>query len=704
MKREFRVYYNTLNTCTLTTPKKKRDAHEMLRQKWSKSMFVALGNVATAFLAIATTYFVHHCENNNNDNNQRSSVNFCPSFITSKSISDNFYCGENGKFCRRSRRNEFDDDAEEEDADAPNLFNACVHARAKVESQIFGQTESTDILLDAICDKFREIERYESEEEDLGERREEGVEEERQTPLVMSIHGSPGVGKSHFHRALARAVYGANRRRRRKNGGGAKAYGEMLASVARNVVTGGVRGSYYASERKKKTCPGELCPAYKILFGAEYVEKDRERQKRMIVSNLRAHLRRYPESVVVIEEYDKLPCEVRSVLRQLFDSGRVMQSTPSSSSSFSSSKTRRRKKRGGAFSRWWRRGSEEEEDSARSNGGDEDDEDEDGNDTFEDYDVYGEKREVLGNKAIFILEANAGFVHIHGAAEADRKRRLSKVGDVDKNKNKNYLKSERERHHVELSRALKNAMFTKWEKEHCEDFHDTVKVLSSIEYFVPFQPLDEDALKQIANAHLEYRSNYLIENEFISSMLTTLSSSSSSRESPTSSVASLPQMDAIKRRVNVTLSWDDRLLSFLARESEFEGEFAIEGGKEVKSTLSRTVTRAIRRALLPPSTTTNEEKNGGGKTIIHSSFARYEKIRDFILEDSKKKFASGDKAGSKTKDEEGKEAEDALLQINVRLAVVDDDDEDAMQKNPETKDSNSQRRRSVVASIFLIDN
>ena len=463
MKREFRVYYNTLNTCTLTTPKKK-ETHEMLRQKWSKSMFVALGNVATAFLAIATTYFVHHCENNNNNNNQRSSVNFCPSFITSKSNSDNFYCGENGKFCRRSRRNESDDDAEEEDADAPNLFNACVHARAKVESQIFGQTESTDILLDAICDKFREIERYESEEEDLGERREEGVEEERQTPLVMSIHGSPGVGKSHFHRALARAVYGANRRRRRKNGGGAKAYGEMLASVARNVVTGGVRGSYYASERKKKTCPGELCPAYKILFGAEYVEKDRERQKRMIVSNLRAHLRRYPESVVVIEEYDKLPCEVRSVLRQLFDSGRVMQSTPSSSSSFSSSKTRRRKKRGGAFSRWWRRGSEEEEDSARSNGGDEDDEDEDGNDTFEDYDVYGEKREVLGNKAIFILEANAGFVHIHGAAEADRKRRLSKVGDVDKNKNKNYLKSERERHHVELSRALKNAMFTKWEK------------------------------------------------------------------------------------------------------------------------------------------------------------------------------------------------------------------------------------------------
>ena len=172
---------------------------ETLRQKWS-SMFVAFGNVATAFLAIATTYFVHYCENNNNNQYNSVTKNFCPSFITSNSNSNNFYCGENGKFCRRSRRNEFDDDEEE---DAPNLFNACVHARAKVESQIFGQTESTDILLDAICDKFREIERYELEEEDLGERREDGVEEERQTPLVMRAGPS---AKQHQYRPTTRLV------------------------------------------------------------------------------------------------------------------------------------------------------------------------------------------------------------------------------------------------------------------------------------------------------------------------------------------------------------------------------------------------------------------------------------------------------------------------------------------------------------------
>ena len=152
--------------------------------------------------------------------------------------------------------------------------------------------------------------------------------------------------------------------------------------------------------------------------------------------------------------------------------------------------------------------------------------------------------------------------------EADRKRRLRKVGD-DNNKNN----SERERHHVELSRALKNAMFTKWEKEHCEDFHDTLKVLSSIEYFVPFQPLDEKALKQIANAQLEYRSKYLIKNEFVSSMLATLSSSKGLR-------CDLPQSNAVKQRLNVNLIWDDLVLAFIARESEFEGDPLIEGGKK----------------------------------------------------------------------------------------------------------------------------
>ena len=575
-------------------------------------------NVLAAALAVATSYFVHVHDTSHHRHHRLLAMDVVFDAMTP--------CGENGRFCRERVFGDGDD------ADAAT--RPCFQARLAVEKSVFGQEESTEMVLDAICDAFREMDHAEEEDEnDLANRK----------PLVMSLHGSPGVGKSHFHRVLARAVYGVNDEKKKEKA-------TTLMHAVRNFI--GNR----KNRRRTKTCPGELCPAYKILFGAEYVEKDRAQQKRMIVSNLRAHLRRFPESVVVIEEYDKLPCEVRSVLRQLFDSGRVMQSTAS---------TRKKKKgKSGGLSRLWRRDKEEEDVT--------NDIEDEGNDTFEDYDVTGEKREVLGSKAIFILEANAGFVHIHGAAEADRKRRLRKVGD-DNNKNN----SERERHHVELSRALKNAMFTKWEKEHCEDFHDTLKVLSSIEYFVPFQPLDEKALKQIANAQLEYRSKYLIKNEFVSSMLATLSSSKGLR-------GDLPQSNAIKQRLNVNLIWDDLVLAFVARESEFEGEFAIEGGKEVKSTLSRTVTRAIRGVLLP-SSTTNE--------LIRDthSHAQYEKIRDAVLlESSKKKSAGAPKRSS------GDVA--AVIQVNVRLAVTGGRGEET---SSETKDS-TLRYQSVVASIEIV--
>ena len=97
--------------------------------------------------------------------------------------------------------------------------------------------------------------------------------------------------------------------------------------------------------------------------------------KRMIVSNLRAHLRRFPESVVVIEEYDKLPCEVRSVLRQLFDSGR--------GDAIHCFDEEKKKGKSGGLSRLWRRDKEEEDVT--------NDIEDEGNDTFEDYDVTGEK-------------------------------------------------------------------------------------------------------------------------------------------------------------------------------------------------------------------------------------------------------------------------------------------------------------------------
>lgn len=53
-------------------------------------------------------------------------------------------------------------------------------------------------------------------------------------PLVISVHGPIGVGKSMFHRQLARALYKVH-------------------------------------PSKWEECPGSQCPAYKVIFSMSYV-------------------------------------------------------------------------------------------------------------------------------------------------------------------------------------------------------------------------------------------------------------------------------------------------------------------------------------------------------------------------------------------------------------------------------------------------
>ena len=98
----------------------------------------------------------------------------------------------------------------------------------------------------------------------------------------------------------------------------------------------------------------------------------------------------------------------------------------------------------------------------------------------------------------------------------------------------------------------------------------------------------------------------------------------------------------------------------MARESEFEGQMS-SMGKRIKSTLSRTVTRAIRRVLLP-SSTTNE--------LIRDthSLAQYEKIRGVLLESFEEKNPPDAPEASSRR----RLARD---QVNVRLAILREEEE-----------------------------
>ena len=310
----------------------------------------------------------------------------------------------------------------------------CARARNETARSVLGQSAALALALDATCDHV-----------------EGSMGDGRGKPLVLATHGSPGVGKSMFHSALARAVYDV----------GASEEGDRV---------GGRAG-----------CPGSGCRGYKVIFGTDYVARERDAQARMLRDAVTRHLERFPESIIVVEEYDKLGCPARGMLKQMLEHG-------SSGTS-------------------------------------------DGN-PFD--------RVVAFARSIFILEANAGFMDVHDASAA---RGRAPEGEAL----------------VALQRKLRDGLFEKWRDDRCEDREDTLKAVGAIDVFVPFVPLDRVAVKAIAHAQLERRGR----------------------------VKKL--RDELGR-----LEWDDAVLETLVDEVEFEGEYAIEGGKEVAIVLSRCVTRALR--------------------------------------------------------------------------------------------------------------
>lgn len=105
-------------------------------------------------------------------------------------------------------------------------------------------------------------------------------------PLVISVHGPVGVGKSLLHLLAARTLYAA------------RPHPDMR-------------------------CPGADCPGYKVLYGMDYTAEDRAAQHAALRSSLFDHVSSAPESLIVIEEYDKLDCQMRGFFRHLLEHGRV---------------------------------------------------------------------------------------------------------------------------------------------------------------------------------------------------------------------------------------------------------------------------------------------------------------------------------------------------------------------------------------------
>ena len=133
-------------------------------------------------------------------------------------------------------------------------------------SRIVGQDLALRQISDAICDHL--------------------AQGNPRKPLVLSIHGPPGVGKSLFHQEAARALYNTN-------------------------------------PNPDLRCPGPDCGGYKVLFGLDFTADDREAQHAALRTALNDHMRYSPESFLVLEEYDKLDCTMRGFFRHLLEGGTI---------------------------------------------------------------------------------------------------------------------------------------------------------------------------------------------------------------------------------------------------------------------------------------------------------------------------------------------------------------------------------------------
>eukprot|EP00241_Pyramimonas_parkeae_P006772 CAMPEP_0114226676 /NCGR_PEP_ID=MMETSP0058-20121206/1364_1 /TAXON_ID=36894 /ORGANISM="Pyramimonas parkeae, CCMP726" /LENGTH=323 /DNA_ID=CAMNT_0001337427 /DNA_START=271 /DNA_END=1242 /DNA_ORIENTATION=- len=109
------------------------------------------------------------------------------------------------------------------------------------------------------------------------------TEERPEHPLVLSLHGPPGVGKSLYHRMLAESLYNLS--------------------------------------DSTKACPGPGCPSYYVLFGTDHLATERKQQATLAEAAVVQHLKSYPQSLLVIEEFDKMDCASRNMFKQLLERG-----------------------------------------------------------------------------------------------------------------------------------------------------------------------------------------------------------------------------------------------------------------------------------------------------------------------------------------------------------------------------------------------
>eukprot|EP00879_Flechtneria_rotunda_P003365 GHRR01003593.1.p1 GENE.GHRR01003593.1~~GHRR01003593.1.p1 ORF type:complete len:369 (+),score=124.57 GHRR01003593.1:1009-2115(+) len=299
--------------------------------------------------------------------------------------------------------------------------NACHNLETILPQQIVGQELALGQLTDAVCHHLSQ--------------------KHPKKPLVVSVHGPPGVGKTYTHLWLARALY------------------NKKPSAALQ-------------------CPGLQCKGYKVVYGVDYLLTEASTRLAALKSEVVGHLKAAPDALLVVEEYDKADCAARGLWRQLLQ--------------------------------------------------------------------HPERANITNNRAIILMESNLGM--------AELEEMLTQLGDRDK------VTAEA------AERVLRDAVFAQWRASQCESFEDTAKLMSLIDAFLPYLPLERHHMPQLVQLALQERRELL-------------------------------------QQRRVALEWQERVPPFLAGKVEFSGDYPLDGAKVIDAAITRQVARPMRRAVGMPGCT-----------------------------------------------------------------------------------------------------
>ena len=144
-------------------------------------------------------------------------------------------------------------------------------------------------------------------------------------PLIISVHGPPGVGKTYTHTLLARALYNTDPQSATQCPGqdcrGAKViYGLDFTGKRRSHLNRGVLPSNNSpnNEFVMDFQFNTLCISWSLYLTTSV--DSREEQLNFMRSAILDHARAASDPLIVIEEYDKLDCPARGMLRQIMQS------------------------------------------------------------------------------------------------------------------------------------------------------------------------------------------------------------------------------------------------------------------------------------------------------------------------------------------------------------------------------------------------